>query len=136
MASLTDIKGLTEQLVEKAQEVLKEVESGNLDFARLVKLSDELGSEADKLAALFQSVNEAFVSQLDNKARKVSGDLSEDLKPSRRGRSRSNGSRSGGKSSREQLYERAKRLDVPGRSQMSKDQLEKAVQRGRRNVKS
>ena len=53
MASLTEIKGLTKQLVAKAQEVQKQFDQGDLDFARLVRLTDEVGMEADRLAALF-----------------------------------------------------------------------------------
>jgi hypothetical protein len=134
MASLTDIKGLAENLVAKAQEVQEEVDSGDVDFARLVRLTDEVGMAADKLAALFATVNEAFAARLDSPA-EDSGDLSEDLKPSRSGRSSGNGSRSVDESSREELYERAKRMNVPGRSEMTKDELAKAV-RGRGRAKA
>ena len=133
MASLTDIKGLTEQLVTRAQEVHGEVESGDLDFARLVGLADDLGMEADRLASMFEAMNDAFAARLDSPG-DTAGDLAEDLKPGKR--SSGNGSRSVDESSREELYERAKRMNVPGRSEMSKDELAKAVRGGRRKVKS
>jgi hypothetical protein len=139
MASLNDISGLTERLVAKAQEVHREVEDGDLDFVRLVGLADELGMQADRLASMLQSVNDAFEGRLDSpekEAEEADGDLSEDLSPSKRGKSGGNGSRSVDQASREELYERAKRMGVPGRSEMSKEELAKAVRGGRRKVKS
>ncbi len=135
MASLTDIKSLTERLVAKAQEVHQEVEAGDLDFSRLVTLSDELGGQADRLATMFQAVDDAFAMRLDTPARAEGEDLAEELSPSKRGRSGPNGARSVDESSREELYERAKRMGVPGRSEMTKDELAKAV-RGRRKAKA
>ena len=51
-----------------------------------------------------------------------------DLSPGRRGGLRSGTNRPKGRT-KEQLYSEAKRLNVPGRSQMSKAQLQRAVDR-------
>jgi hypothetical protein len=128
MASLTDIRNVTERLVAQAQEVHDEVESGELDFARLVTLSDALGMEADRLASMFQNVNDAFAQRIDGPADPESDDdLSEDLKPSQRGKSGGNGSGSVDNATRQELYERAKRMGVQGRSEMSKEELAQAI---------
>jgi len=52
---------------------------------------------------------------------------------SRRSRSRSSsaGTQSGSTRTKEQLYNQAKRLNIPGRSSMSKQQLERAIARKR-----
>ena len=53
-----------------------------------------------------------------------------DLPSGRRGGRRSGTGRPKGRT-KEQLYEEAKRLDIPGRSKMSKAQLQRAVDRRR-----
>jgi hypothetical protein len=51
-----------------------------------------------------------------------------DMSPSRRGGQRSGTNRPKGRT-REQLYNEAKRMDIPGRSSMTKAQLQRAVDR-------
>ena len=51
-----------------------------------------------------------------------------DISPSRRGGQRSGTNREKGRT-REQLYNEAKRMNIPGRSSMSKAQLQRAVDR-------
>lgn len=81
----------------------------------VAEVEEEVEEPEDLLAALRRSVEEA-------KGRK---------RPAarRNGGSRKNGGRSSSKEpSKDELLERAKRLDIPGRSRMSKDELAKAVQ--------
>lgn len=59
-------------------------------------------------------------------ARTSSRSSRNDMPPSRRGGRRSGTSREKGRT-REQLYNEAKRMNIPGRSNMSKAQLQRAV---------
>jgi plasmid stabilization system protein ParE len=59
-------------------------------------------------------------------ARQASRSSVRDTSPSRRGGRRSGTNRTKGRT-KEQLYNEAKRLKVPGRSKMSKQQLQRAV---------
>ena len=59
-------------------------------------------------------------------ARQASRSSVRDTRPSRRGGQRSGTSRPKGRT-KEQLYNEAKKLKVPGRSKMSKQQLQRAV---------
>ena len=70
-----------------------------------------------------------------NKERARSGEAREssrtsrrDMSPSRRGGQRSGTNRPKGRT-KEQLYNEAKRMNVPGRSRMNKQQLQRAVDR-------
>jgi hypothetical protein len=75
---------------------------------------------------------EEIAARTVNKARAQAGEAKEssklsreDMSPSRRGGLRSHGGRKG--RTFDQLYEEAKKLDIPGRSTMKKDQLKRAV---------
>lgn len=77
---------------------------------------------------------EEIASRTVNKARARAGDAKqpsrnsiEDISSGRRGGLRSH--RGSGGRTRDQLYEEAKRLNIRGRSRMSKAQLERAVDR-------
>lgn len=136
MAALTDITNLTERLVEKAQEMHEEAENGDFDFVRLTQLADEAGIQADRLATLFQQVDDVLAQRLEAPVAEEgqsAEDLAADLSPGNQERG-GNGSRSVDDSTREELYERAKRMRVPGRSEMTKDELAKAVRGGRRKA--
>ena len=70
-----------------------------------------------------------------NKTRAQSGEVASssrssrtDMSPSRRGGRRSGTNREKGRT-REQLYNEAKRMNIPGRSSMNKQQLQRAVDR-------
>ena len=62
-------------------------------------------------------------------ARESSRSSTQDMSSSRRGGLRSHSGKTGGHSgqTKEQLYNEAKRMDVPGRSRMNKQQLQRAV---------
>ena len=76
---------------------------------------------------------EEIAARTVNKERARSGEAktssrtsTKDMGPSRRGGQRSGTNRPKGRT-RDQLYEEAKKLNVPGRSSMNKEQLRKAV---------
>jgi hypothetical protein len=60
MASLKDAVNLTTQLNELTQQLHSELTEGDVDFEKMVKLSDEISEHADSLAAAFPRVNEAL----------------------------------------------------------------------------
>jgi DNA end-binding protein Ku len=94
-------------------EIIKAKQKG--ETVPVAEVEEEAEEPEDLLAALRRSVEEA-------KGRK---------RPAarRNGGSKRNGGEGTGDMSKEELLERAKRLDIPGRSKMSKDELAKAVRR-------
>jgi hypothetical protein len=81
-----------------------------------------------------EHVAEEVAARTVNKERARAGEAKEtshlsieDISSGRRGGLRSHRGRGG--RTRRQLYEEARRMNVPGRSKMSKEQLEKAVDR-------
>ena len=60
-----------------------------------------------------------------------SGARAQSDSPAQTGSSPSNGGGNGGAPTRDELYEEAQRLEIKGRSKMSKQELERAVQSAR-----
>jgi hypothetical protein len=60
MASLKDAVNLTTQLNELTQQLHSELTEGDVDFEKMVKLSDEISEHADSLAAAFTRGNAAL----------------------------------------------------------------------------
>lgn len=60
MASLKDAVNLTTQLNDLTQQLHSELTEGDVDFEKMVRLSDEISEHADSLAAAFTRVNEAL----------------------------------------------------------------------------
>jgi hypothetical protein len=65
MASLKDTEQLTQRLDDIVGQLRSELGNGEVDFEKLVTLSDELSEEADGLAETFNSVNQALMQRLD-----------------------------------------------------------------------
>jgi methyl-accepting chemotaxis protein len=124
MASIKDAQQIVQSLKERVEQLQEEVSSGEMDFSAVVKFADEIGEAADRVAMTFQKVNDAFEQQGEEGENGNGGgqSLTEALSP----RSVSDGADS---MSREELYERARKADIPGRSEMSKDQLVRALKR-------
>jgi Rho termination factor, N-terminal domain len=129
MASLKDAQQLGEELRSRVDDLHKELTDGEVDFSAIVRLADEVGEMADRVAVTFQKVNNAFEQQGEEGESEASGgqSLTDALAPGSRGQQRS--SRSDDSMSREDLYERAKEADIPGRSEMSKDELARALKK-------
>ena len=66
MASLKDTEQLTQRLEDLVDELRSELGNGEVDFEKLVSLSDELSEAADGLAETFSSVNETLMQRLDD----------------------------------------------------------------------
>jgi DNA end-binding protein Ku len=108
MASLKDTRRLVQDLTTRARDLEQALED-DVDFARVSALADEVGAAADKVAATFAEVGELL-------ERAVTGD--------------GGGGGSGGgpsEQSKEDLLARAREIDLPGRSRMSKEELSQAL---------
>ena len=65
MASLKDTEQLTQRLDDIVGQLRSELGNGEVDFEKLVTLSDELSEEADGLAETFNSVNQTLMQRLE-----------------------------------------------------------------------
>ena len=65
MASLKDTEQLTQRLEDIVGRLQSELGNGEVDFEKLVSLSDELSEEADGLAETFNSVNQSLMQRLE-----------------------------------------------------------------------
>ena len=66
MASLKDTQQLTQGLEQLVGQLTSELQNGEVDFEKLVSVSDELSERADGLAETFNSVNEALMQRLQD----------------------------------------------------------------------
>ena len=64
MASLKDTRQLTEDLEGLVGQLTNELQNGNVDFEKLVSISDQISEHADGLAETFTSVNDALMQRL------------------------------------------------------------------------
>jgi hypothetical protein len=66
MASLKDTQQLTQGLEDLVGRLSSELGNGEVDFEKLVSLSDELSEKADGLAETFNTVNETLMQRLQD----------------------------------------------------------------------
>jgi ABC-type transporter Mla subunit MlaD len=64
MASLKDLQQLTDQLESLVGQLNSELENGEVDFDKLVSITDDLSERADGLAETFNSVNDTLMQRL------------------------------------------------------------------------
>jgi hypothetical protein len=64
MASLKDAQQLTQDLENLVGRLSSELQNGEVDFDKLVSISDQLSERADGLAETFTSVNDALMERL------------------------------------------------------------------------
>jgi hypothetical protein len=64
MSTLKDAANFTQELVELATQLHQELVEGDVEFERMVGLSDEIGERADALAQAFEEVSRSFAAQL------------------------------------------------------------------------
>jgi uncharacterized protein YgfB (UPF0149 family) len=64
MASLKDAQQLTQDLENLVEQLSSELQNGEVNFDKLVAVSDQLSERADGLAETFTSVNEALMQRL------------------------------------------------------------------------
>jgi hypothetical protein len=64
MASLKDAQQLTKGLQDLVGQLTDELKNGNVDFEKLVSISDEISERADGIAETFSSVNDTLMERL------------------------------------------------------------------------
>jgi hypothetical protein len=64
VASLKDVQQITQELEGLVGQLNSELQNGEVDFEKLVSLSDDLSERADGLAETFSSVNDALMQRL------------------------------------------------------------------------
>ena len=73
MASLKDAQQLTKRLEDLVGQMKSEFQNGNVDFEKLVSISDEISEQADSMAETFSSVNDTLMERLQQAGSKVTG---------------------------------------------------------------
>ena len=73
MASLKDAQQLTKNLEELVGQLSAELDNGDVDFEKLVTISDEISERADGIAETFSSVNDTLMERLQSAASGRSG---------------------------------------------------------------
>ena len=161
MASLKDVTTLVDELEQVVGRLSDEVARGSTDFLQVVGLADEVAEFADSLASTFSAVNE----QIGRRLADASGNTGRRTQSqSRRGptnrqqqsgrakrqpqrrkpnrQTKSDGARRSAASAppteeptKTELLEQAKEVGIPGRSEMSKDELAEAVEAQERQTK-
>ena len=76
MASLKDTQQLTQGLEDLVGKLSSELQNGDVDFGKLVSLSDELSERADGLAETFNSINDTLMQRLQDATSSSSGSRS------------------------------------------------------------
>ena len=66
MASLKDAQQLTKDLEGLVGQLSSELENGEVDFQKLVSISDNLSERADGLAETFSNINDALMQRLQS----------------------------------------------------------------------
>jgi hypothetical protein len=130
MAGLRDAAKLTEQLEKLAAQLHTEFTEGQMDFAELAGLADDVGESADSLAAKFMAIDEALKRPLSEPR-----DEDERVDSPRRGGRQQTGPRerafataaTSDEPTKEELLDRARALEIAGRSVMSKEELKEAL---------
>jgi hypothetical protein len=64
--ALKDLATLTKKLDDRAGQLHAELTEGAIDFHKMVELADEIGSDADRLAAGFTTMAKALEESLDS----------------------------------------------------------------------
>jgi hypothetical protein len=122
MATLGQVGDLvTEQLRERVDRLVEAVEEEAPDFSEVSGLADSVSELADKVGAIYREVEQALGGgqQDDFSARRGDGDDS---------RSQNGNSSEAEDVTKDELLERAREVNVQGRSSMTKDELAEAVE--------
>jgi hypothetical protein len=105
-----------EQLRERVDELVSAIEDGSADFADVARLADTVGEAADTVGDIYREVEQLlFRPQQDDRQ-------------TERREQRPDDGDAAVEETKEELLERARELDIEGRSSMSKQELAEAVE--------
>jgi hypothetical protein len=86
MASLKEMQQLTQELENLVGQLNSELQNGEVDFDKLIAISDSLSEQADGLAETFSSVNDALMQRLQEaKQASTQGSSQRSRSPSKAG---------------------------------------------------
>jgi hypothetical protein len=135
VASLKEAAAVTEQLEELAARLHSELSEKRMDFGEMAALADQIGESADAMASAFMAIDEAVSQHLtepriDSGTREKTRGRGPQRTPARDQRKTEgdDSSSSAAEPSREELLERARKLEIAGRSTMSKEELAAAIE--------
>jgi hypothetical protein len=125
MATLRGAGRITDELQEVANRLHEELTEGDIDFRALTELADRLGETADGIASTFAQMDQIL-------SERILGDggqqeEAEEGAATSEGRGGGDEAEEDGEPTREELLERAREVDLPGRSSMSKEELQSAL---------
>jgi L-ribulose-5-phosphate 3-epimerase UlaE len=66
MASLKDVQQLTKGLEDLVGQLSSELGNGEVDFSKLMGITDQISEQADGLAETFSNINEALQERIQN----------------------------------------------------------------------
>ena len=122
MATLGQVGNLvTEQLREQVDRLVEAVEEEAPDFSLVSGLADGVGELADKVGAIYREVEQALGSAGQSGESSSRGDDDDS-------RSQNGNSTAAEDVTKDELLERAREVNVQGRSSMTKDELADAVE--------
>lgn len=146
MASLKEAAAVTEQLEELAARLQAQL-AERTDFGELAVLADQIGESADAMASAFMAIDEAVSQHLSEPRNETAGREKTRARGGQRTRGGEQRAKSGSaegapakaqddesssaasqEPSREDLLERARELEIAGRSTMSKEDLAAAIE--------
>jgi hypothetical protein len=131
MATLGQVGELViPRLRERVDHLVEAVEEGTPDFAAVSGLADAVAEIADTIGDIYREVEQKLTGE-HQESGSQSEDGASDQQPaesSPRERSEKNGAEPTDDVTKEELLERARDVNVHGRSTMSKDQLAEAVE--------
>ena len=119
MATLTDVRELvTSELRDRVDDLVSAVEEDDGDFGQIAALADAVAAAADTIAGIYSDIEQTLTNGPTSSGRSE-----------RRPRSQPGESESPNEeATKTELLEQARELDVEGRSSMSKDELEQAIE--------
>jgi hypothetical protein len=128
---------ITEQLRERVDRLVSAVEDDAPDFEQIVRLADAVGELADTIGATYGDLERTLMGALPGDSGSQPGDDSHQEQEEVRGKQRQQQSGNGSTVedatnaedvTKDELLERAREVNVHGRSSMSKEELAQAVE--------
>jgi hypothetical protein len=132
MATLEQVGELViPRLRKRVDRLVEAVEDDSPDFAEVSALADAVAEIADTIGDIYRELEQKLSGEQHQEARSQSEDdasRQQRAESSPRERSEKNGAEATDDVTKEELLERARDVNVQGRSAMSKDQLAEAVE--------
>lgn len=129
MPSLSEVEELvTTQLRRRVDRLVSAVEEDSPDFTEVALRADAVGELADTIAGLYSDLEQTLTQRLQGESGSSSERGRSQQQPRQPRRERNGSGDSGDEATKEELLERARKVNVEGRSSMSKEELQEAVE--------